>query len=163
MCTRFDPVTGKGSLLDVGITSNNIRKAATNFEVDTENKWTPFAMTKDAQKTVIKKSSDHRSVSLNVTLLCIFTNNKKRPVININNPEGWERYKKVSAEHAQEIRDTVDNIQDINKLRVKIHIINMEIQVESFGITWEGPSKQKKKTKRDSKETKELFLGHQDN
>ena len=37
MCTRFDPVTGKGSLLDVGITSNNIRKAATNFEVDTEN------------------------------------------------------------------------------------------------------------------------------
>ena len=83
MCTRFDPVTGKGSLLDVGITSNNIRKAATNFEVDTENKWTPFAMTKNTQKTIIKKSSYHRSVSLNVTLPCIFTNNKKGPVINL--------------------------------------------------------------------------------
>ena len=86
--TRFDPVTGKGSLLDVGITSNNIRKAVSNFEVDTENKWTPFSMTKNAQKTIIKKSSDHRSVSFNVQLPCIFTNNKKRPMINFKNPEG---------------------------------------------------------------------------
>ena len=111
------------------ITSNNIRKAVTNFKVDTENKWRPFAMTKNVQKTIIKKSSDHRTVSLNVTLPCIFTNNKKKPVINFNNPEGWERYKKISAEHAQDIRDAVDNIQDINELRVKIHIINIEIQV----------------------------------
>ena len=56
----------------------------------------------------------------------------------------------------------MDNIQDINELRVKIHIINMEIQVESFGITWEGPSKQKKMVKRDSKETKELYLKQQE-
>ena len=49
-----------------------------NFEVDTENKWTPFSMTKNAQKTIIKKSSDHRSVSFNVTLPCILTNNKKQ-------------------------------------------------------------------------------------
>ena len=51
-------------------------------------------------------------------------------MINFNNPEGWERYKKVSEEHAQEIRDSVDNIQDSNGLRINIHIINMEIQVE---------------------------------
>ena len=50
ICTRFDPVTGKGSLLDVGITSNNIRKAVTNIEVDTENKWTPSSMTKILRK-----------------------------------------------------------------------------------------------------------------
>ena len=110
-------------------------------------------MTKNAEK-----SSDHRSVSFNLTLPCILTNNKKKPLINFKNPEGWDRYKKISDAHAQKIRDAVDNIQDINELRVKIHIINMEIQVESFGITWEGPSKQKKKAKRDSKETKELFL-----
>ena len=73
-----------------------------------------------------------------------------------------ERYKKISAEHAQQIRDAVDNIQDINDLRLKIHIINMEIQVESFGITWEGLSKQKKMVKRDSKENKELYLKQQE-
>ena len=38
ICTRFDPVTGIGSLLDLDITSNNIRREVT--------KWTPFAMTK---------------------------------------------------------------------------------------------------------------------
>ena len=61
ICTRFNPATGKGSLLDVGITSNNISKAVSNFEVDTEYKWTPFSMTKNSQKIIIKKSSDHRS------------------------------------------------------------------------------------------------------
>ena len=30
--------------------------------------------------------------------------------------------------------------------------------MKSFGITWEGPSKQKKMVKRDSKELKELYL-----
>ena len=101
---------------------------------------------------------NERSISFNVTLPCIFTNNKKRPVINFKNPEGWERYKKISADHAQEIRDAFEKIQDINYLKVKIHIIKMKIQVESFRKPWEGPSKQKKKAKRDSKETKELYL-----
>ena len=50
ICTRMDPATGKGSLLDVGITSKNINKAVTNFEVDTDKKWTPFSMSKNAGK-----------------------------------------------------------------------------------------------------------------
>ena len=90
---RFDPVTGKGSLQDLGITSTNTRKAVTNFEVDSENKWTPYSMAKTAQKTISKKTSDHSVLSMNVTLPCILANNKKRPVINFRNPEGWERYK----------------------------------------------------------------------
>ena len=56
----------------------------------------------------------------------------------------------------------MDNIKDINELRIRIHIANMNIQVESFGITWEGPSKQKKRSKRDSKEINELFLEQQE-
>ena len=103
-------------------------------------------MTKNAQKTISKKTSDHRA--MNVTLPCILTNNKKRPVINFRNPEGQERYKIVSEEHAHEIKDIVDNIMDINELRIRIRIANMEIQVESFGITWEGPSKQKTSTQK---------------
>ena len=38
----------------------------------------------------------------------------------------------------------------------------MEIQVESSGITWEGPSKQKKMAKRNRKETKKLYLKQQE-
>ena len=136
-------------LLDIGITSKNIKKDVTNFEVDTENKWTPFSMSKNAQKIIVQKSTEHRSISFNVTLPCILTNNKKEPMINFKNPEGRDNYKKISDAYAQRISDAVDNIHDINELRVKIHIINMEIQVESFRITFEGPSKQKKMVKRD--------------
>ena len=50
ICTRFNPVSSKGTLLDLGITSTNIRQAVTNFAVDTDNEWTPFAMTKNAHK-----------------------------------------------------------------------------------------------------------------
>ena len=103
--------------------------------MDYDKKWTPYSMAKTMYKTISKETSDHCATSLNVTLPCILTNNKKRPVINFRNPEGWERYKIVSEEHAQEIKDLVDNIEDINKLR--IHIANMDIQIESLGFTWE--------------------------
>ena len=83
-------------------------------------------------------------------------------MIYFKKPEGWDNYKKLSDTYAQSIREAIDSIHDINELRVKIHIINMEIQVESFGITWEGPSKKKKMVKRDSKETKELYLKQQE-
>ena len=53
-------------------------------------------MAKTALKTISKKKSDHSALSMNVTLPCILTNNKKHPVINVRNPEGWERYKIVS-------------------------------------------------------------------
>ena len=38
----------------------------------------------------------------------------------------------------------------------------MDIQIESFGISWEGPSKQKKRTKQDSKKINQLFLEQQE-
>ena len=100
----MDPATGKGSLLDVGITSKNISKAVTNFEVDTDKKWTPFSMSKNAKKTILQKFTDQRSFSFNVTLPCILTNNKKKPIINFKNPEGWENYMKVSDAHARRKR-----------------------------------------------------------
>ena len=70
---------------------------------------------------------------------------------------GWERYKLVSDKQAQEIKDLIDNTDDINELRIRIHIVNLSIQVESFGISWEGPTRQKNKTKRDSKDINKQF------
>ena len=65
---------------------------------------------------------------------------------------------RVSDIQAKDIRELIDKIADINELRIKINILNMEIQVKSFGITREGPSEQKKMAKKDSKELKELYL-----
>ena len=47
----------------------------------------------------------------------------------------------------------VENIEDI---RIRLYIVNLDIQIESFGITWEGPGTQKKT---DSKEVNKLFRG----
>ena len=55
------------------------------------------------------------------------------------------------------MKELVENTEDINDLRIRLHIVNLDIQIESFGITWEGQGKQKKKMKRDSKELNQLF------
>ena len=115
--------------------------------MDSDNKWTPYSMAKTAQKTISNKKFDHRTISMNVTLPCILTNNKKHPVINFRNPEGWERYKIVSEEHAQEIKKLVDNIEDINELRIRIHIANMDIQIESLVLPGRDPANKRKDVK----------------
>ena len=51
---RYDPVTGKGLLLVLGIISQILSKAVKKFEVDSYKKWTPFSMVKTAHKTVSK-------------------------------------------------------------------------------------------------------------
>ena len=43
------------------------------------------------------------------------------------------------------MKELVENTEDINDLRIRLHLINLDIEIESFGITWEDPGKQKKK------------------
>ena len=58
------------------------------------------------------------------------------------------------------MKELVENIEDINDLRIRLHIVNLEIQIESFGITWEGPGKQKKKKKQNEEMYKMLEEGY---
>ena len=44
--TRFDPSTGKGSTLDVGVISVNLKANLLEFKVDVNKEWTPFSMSK---------------------------------------------------------------------------------------------------------------------
>ena len=69
---------------------------------------------KECKKNILKKFTDHQSLSFNVTLPCILTNNKKKPIFNFKNPEGWEDYKKVSDAHAKSIREVIDNTTETN-------------------------------------------------
>ena len=57
--TRFDPCTGKGSTLDVGVISLNIKEALVKFSVDTEREemeelLTTGASYKDVNKRIWK-------------------------------------------------------------------------------------------------------------
>ena len=49
----------------------------------------------------------------------IRTKNKKKPVINFRNLDGWQNYKIVSDEYASKIKEIVENTENINDLRIR--------------------------------------------
>ena len=55
------------------------------------------------------------------------------------------------------MKEIVENTEDINDLRIRLHIVNLDIQIESFGITQEGQGIHKNKIKRDRKDLNKLF------
>ena len=160
--TRYDPASGKGSLLDLTVVSSNLIRSVKKFEVDSKKEWTPFALIKDGDN-LVKKTSDHCATQMTITLPSIHTNNnKKKPVINYKNPEGWKNYKELSDKFAERIRKVVEETEDINMVRIKIDAINMELEMEAFGLIWQGSNRKKKKKKRNSKELKELYQEQHD-
>ena len=44
--TRIDPGTKKGSTLDLGVISINLKSRVTGFKVDINREWTPYTMSK---------------------------------------------------------------------------------------------------------------------
>ena len=92
---------------------------------------------------VVKKPSDHCTIQIKITIPCIRTDN-----INFRNPEGWQNYKIISDIFAPKMKDLVENTEDIKDLRIRLHIVNLNIQIKSFDITWKGPGKKKRRKKR---------------
>ena len=68
-------------------------------------------------------------------------------MINFNNPDGWSRYKEISDQHADKIEDIVRNSEDVKALERKINMIDIEIQVLSFGIIWKTQGQGKTRPK----------------
>ena len=160
--TRYDPASGKGSLLDLTVVSSNLIRSVKKFKVDSKKEWTPFALIKNGDN-LVKKTSDHCAMQVTLTLPSIHSNNnKKKPVINYKNPEGWKNYKELSDKFAGRIRKVVEETEDINMVRIKIDAINMELEMEAFGLIWQGSNRKKKKKKRSSKELKELYQEQHD-
>ena len=161
--TRYDPHTGRGSTLDLGIVSNTIKKSVTKFEVDKDRAWSPFALIKNTDGTFDKKTSDHCAIQLELKLTCIKLKSKKVPIINFRNPDGWKNYKTVSNDYAEKMIDIIECTEDINVLRIKLEILDMEIQCKAFGVSWEGVNSKKKKKKRgNSKDIKQLYQEQQE-
>ena len=110
--------------------------------------------------TINKKFSDHLSIKLvlNMSMLIRRQNNKRKPIINIHNKEGWIRYPEVTDKYAELIQDAVVNIEDSNKLESRLFSIDQAIKVEAFGVIWvrQGGNSRKRK-KRESKEMNTLY------
>ena len=152
--TRINP-TGGSSVLDLAVVSNNIENYVQKFTVDSDKKWTPFAIRKK-NGTNVKKHTDHLSIMIDIKLPVIRKKKaKSKPIINFRSDGGWERYAKATNEYAPKIKELINTIEDVNVLERKIHMIDMEIQIEAFGITWIKSNNIKRK-KRDSKELNEI-------
>ena len=157
--TRIDPHTGKGSTLDLGVVSLNIKNLIMNFEVDTGRNWSPFSLKHVRGGQIVKKFSDHLGIKMEIKITkAEETKQAKREIIDYKNEEGWKNYK----EHSEEIADEIKKIAlngdlTIDEVREQIRATDKMVQRKCFGTKWVGPKKQKRAKKRPLKETKELF------
>ena len=91
--TRIDPAIKKGSTLDLGVISINLKTRVTEFKVDTKREWTPYTMSKRG-KRVAKRFSDHLGIKMSVRMKKVPDEWKaNKEIINFKNTEGWEIYK----------------------------------------------------------------------
>ena len=157
--TRIDPSNGSGSVLDLAIASEDLRKNVKCFKVDNERIMSAFSMYR-RKGTINKKFSDHLSIKLvlNMPMIIRKQNNKRKPIINIHNKDGWIRYPEVTDKYADLIQSAIDNIEDSNKLEARLFSIDQAIKVEAFGVIWvrQGGNSRKRK-KRESKEMNTLY------
>ena len=72
---------------------------------------------------------------------------EKIAVINYSNKEGWKKYRELSDEYAEKIKDIVMQNDDADIMEQKIRYTDIDLQIKSFGITWKGGSKKKKREK----------------
>ena len=157
--TRIDPSTKMGSVLDLCLVSKNIAKQTKPLKVDTERKITPFSLSK-VKGTLNPKYTDHLAIMAEIEVhRKIKRKKEKRAVINFANKEGWTKYKEKSNQYARKIIEAVRKYDDPDRLDREINIIDTELQIESFSITWKGETKKGKK--KDSKELKDIYMEQQ--
>ena len=112
--TRIDPATKKGSTLDSGVISINLKPHVTGFKVHTNREWTPYAMSKRG-KRVAKRFSDHLGVKMSVRMRKIPDEKRaNKEIINFRNSEGWELYKIATDKAA----DTITKIAKDKSLTI---------------------------------------------
>ena len=92
--TRIDPVTGRGSTLDLAVITPSLRSCVEHFKVDKHRQWSlPGTVTyKTTGRISIGTWSDHKGIKckLKVTVLAAKTACNS-PVINYAAQGGWDR------------------------------------------------------------------------
>ena len=159
--TRIDPSTKAGSVLDLCIVSKNIHKSIKSLTIDTNKSITPFSMSK-SKGVITPKYTDHLAMVVETKVkFMVKSKGGKIPVINLKNKEGWKKYEEISNQFAHRIREIVEKTEDPDVMEREIQFTDIDLQIASFGITWQGPSKKKKK-KQSSKDLRDLYREHLD-
>ena len=83
-------------------------------------------------------------------------------MINFGNKEGWAQYITMSNRNASKMVELIESETDIQALERRLHILDMEIQVLSFGIIWRTPGIGKKAKKKENRELNILYKEQQE-
>ena len=150
--TRIDPVTGRGSTLDLGIVNPSLMEKVTHFKVDTHRRWSLHGTitSKSTGRTKIGKWSDHKGIEckLKVTILAA-TKAGNSPVINYGAEGGWVRYHTISNRRAPDVVKLIDAHNDVDLRQNALNLLKLEIDIEAFGIRFRPKGiSHKKQTKR---------------
>ena len=85
---------------------------------------TPFALIK-TKGTVSKRSTDHLAIMLTLKIpMQQKKREKRKPIINFRNPDGWTKYKEISNSFAPKILEVLEQNEDVNTLERKIKLWN---------------------------------------
>ena len=126
--TRIDPVTGRGSTLDLGVITPGLRDRVEDFKVNAYRRWSlHFKITdRSTGRIQIGKSSDHKGIEckLKVTILAA-TKAGNSPVINYAADGGWDRYQTISDRRALDIVKLIGEHRDIDLRQTALNLIKL--------------------------------------
>ena len=149
--TRIDPVTGRGSTLDLGIVNPSLKEKVIHFKVDTHRRWSLHGTIKSKSTGRIQmgKWSDHKGIEckIRVTILA-HTNEGNSPVINYGVDGGWDRYHKISDERAPDIEKLIVEHTDVDLRQTALNLIKLDIDIKAFGISYKPKGISHKKFKK---------------
>ena len=135
--TRIDPVTGRGSTLDLAIINPSLKSKVVHFKVDTYRRWSLHGTikSKSTGRIQIGKWSDHKGIEckLKVTILAT-TKAGNSQVINYGIEGGWDRYLKISDERAPDIIKLIDEHSDVDLRQTALNLLKLDIDIKAFGI-----------------------------
>ena len=131
--TSYDPVTGNGSTLDIGIVTPKLLKSVISFSVDHKKKWSPLGLKHRPGKKPVKvqQPSGYRMHIIQGRPSC-------KAVINYSSNGGGERFVEVGIRRAPDIEALEGKYHDINERQANLNIIKLEVDIEAFGLRPHG-------------------------
>ena len=155
------------SCLDLAIVSKNMLPYVTGMRVDSSRRITPKRVTVSRRGKMTVKHTDHFALEIKLKIPEKPAENKNTAVWNLRKPGGWETYKKLTDDIAEDLEKLVENNDiDIDTIVRRADDIQERVRFKAFGKTKTNFKKLKELDKvnevSDEVEAKELMRKQSD-
>ena len=155
------------SCLDLAIVSKNMLPYVTGMRVDSSRRITLKRVTVSRRGKMTVKHTDHFALEIKLKMPEKPAENKNTAVWNLRKPGGWETYKKLTDDIAEDLEKLVENNDiDIDTIVRRADDIQERVRFKAFGKTKTNFKKLKELDKvnevSDEVEAKELMRKQSD-